>query len=55
MPRKREPYKGHQSKLVVAVDIGTTFTAASFCILEPGVVPEFREVRGCYFPMVEYA
>ncbi|EPQ53309.1 hypothetical protein GLOTRDRAFT_95283 [Gloeophyllum trabeum ATCC 11539] len=44
MPRKREPYKGHQSKLVVAVDIGTTFTAASFCILEPGVVPEFREV-----------
>jgi molecular chaperone DnaK (HSP70) len=38
-------YEGETRKLVVSIDIGTTFSAASFCILQPGEVPEFVEVR----------
>jgi hypothetical protein len=42
---KRGPYAGDTKKLLVAVDIGTTFTAVSFSILEPGEPPKFHEVR----------
>jgi hypothetical protein len=42
---KRGPYAGDTKKLLVAVDIGTTFTAVSFSILEPGEPPQFHEVR----------
>jgi molecular chaperone DnaK (HSP70) len=42
----RRLYEGETSKLVVSIDIGTTFSAASFCILQPGEVPEFVEVGG---------
>jgi hypothetical protein len=42
---KRAPYVGDTRKLVVSIDVGTTFTAASFCILTPGEVPQFVEVR----------
>ncbi|EGO23006.1 hypothetical protein SERLADRAFT_371256 [Serpula lacrymans var. lacrymans S7.9] len=40
-------------KLVVSVDIGTTFTATSFCILQRGKVPKFEEIlrwpkQGCH-------
>jgi hypothetical protein len=41
----RSPWKGSTKKLVVSIDIGTTYTAASFCVLQPGVVPKFEEVR----------
>jgi molecular chaperone DnaK (HSP70) len=41
----RTPYKGESRKLIIAIDIGTTFTAASFCIAEPGEIPQFVEVR----------
>jgi len=34
-----KPYDGH-TKLVVAFDIGTTFSGISYCILEQGQVPE---------------
>jgi hypothetical protein len=44
---KRAPYVGDTRKLVVSIDVGTTFTAASFCILTPGEVPQFVEVRIC--------
>jgi hypothetical protein len=42
-PRKK--YDGDSRKLVVAIDVGTTFTAASFCIAQPDEIPQFVEVR----------
>ncbi|OJA08936.1 hypothetical protein AZE42_05315, partial [Rhizopogon vesiculosus] len=41
---KREPYKGEARKLVLAFDIGTTFSGVSYCILDPGEVPLTRGV-----------
>ncbi|KZP16338.1 hypothetical protein FIBSPDRAFT_794606 [Athelia psychrophila] len=41
---RRGPYKGTSRRLVVSIDVGTTFTAASFCILQPGSVPKFEEI-----------
>ncbi|KAG1856935.1 hypothetical protein C8R48DRAFT_718351 [Suillus tomentosus] len=35
----REPYEGPTRKLVLAFDVGTTFSGVSYCILEPGEVP----------------
>ena len=37
--RNLKPYAG-PTKLVVAFDIGTTYSGVSYCILEPGQVPE---------------
>jgi hypothetical protein len=42
---ERSAYTGTTKKLLVAVDIGTTFTAVSFSILQPREVPQFNEVR----------
>jgi hypothetical protein len=39
----RAPYAGESQLLLVSIDVGTTFTATSFCILSPGKVPEFVE------------
>jgi hypothetical protein len=41
---ERGPYTGTTKKLLVAVDIGTTFTAVSFSILEPGEKPQLFDV-----------
>ncbi|KAF4572464.1 hypothetical protein EYR36_006969 [Pleurotus pulmonarius] len=38
------PYEGPSRRLVASIDIGTTFSAASFCILKPGIVPKFDEI-----------
>ncbi|OAX34642.1 hypothetical protein K503DRAFT_859084 [Rhizopogon vinicolor AM-OR11-026] len=40
----REPYKGKTRKLVLAFDVGTTFSGVSYCILDPGEVPVIRGV-----------
>lgn len=40
------PYAGKAKKLVISIDVGTTFTATSFCILQPGNIPKFEEVSG---------
>jgi hypothetical protein len=40
---ERSAYTGTTKKLLVAVDIGTTFTAVSFSILQPREVPQFNE------------
>jgi hypothetical protein len=40
----RGPYTGQTKKLLVSVDIGTTFTAVSFSLLLPGDVPIFTDV-----------
>ncbi|KAJ6510553.1 hypothetical protein C8R45DRAFT_858499 [Mycena sanguinolenta] len=41
---RRAPYSGPARKLVISVDVGTTFTATSFCLLQPGNVPKFEEI-----------
>jgi hypothetical protein len=42
LPRK--PYEGLTRKLVLAFDVGTTFSGVSYCILDPGEVPVIRRV-----------
>jgi hypothetical protein len=48
---ERSPYKGTAKKLLVAIDIGTTFSALSFSILQPKEVPQFNEVGLLYLPL----
>ncbi|KAF9480734.1 hypothetical protein BDN70DRAFT_893887 [Pholiota conissans] len=40
----RAAYSGTQRKLVLALDVGTTFSGISYCILDPGQVPEIKGV-----------
>ncbi|KAI6046251.1 hypothetical protein EDC04DRAFT_2887938 [Pisolithus marmoratus] len=40
----RQPYQGLSRKLVVAFDVGTTYSGASYCILDPGEVPKILGV-----------
>ncbi|KAF8191384.1 hypothetical protein BJ912DRAFT_1098484 [Pholiota molesta] len=40
----RPPYSGPTRKLVLAFDVGTTFSGISYCILDPGAVPEICAV-----------
>jgi hypothetical protein len=40
----RSPYNGTERKLVLAFDIGTTFSGIAYSILDPGQVPEIRGV-----------
>ncbi|EDR06035.1 uncharacterized protein LACBIDRAFT_302346 [Laccaria bicolor S238N-H82] len=44
MRSNRRPYQGPRTQLVVSIDIGTTFSAASVCILQPGTPPVFEEI-----------
>ncbi|THV07338.1 hypothetical protein K435DRAFT_815567 [Dendrothele bispora CBS 962.96] len=40
----RKPYTGSTRSLVVALDIGTTFSGVSYAILEPGEIPKIHGV-----------
>jgi len=40
----RSPYKGRTRKLVLAFDIGTTYSGVSYVLLDPGLVPEVQSV-----------
>ncbi|KAF8415387.1 hypothetical protein L210DRAFT_3657556 [Boletus edulis BED1] len=40
----REPYAGLSRKLVLAFDVGTTFSGVSYCILDPGEIPKIHGV-----------
>ncbi|KAF8161586.1 hypothetical protein B0H34DRAFT_673485 [Crassisporium funariophilum] len=40
----RPPYSGTTRKLVLAFDVGTTFSGISYSILDPGEIPEIRGV-----------
>lgn len=40
----RSPYNGSYRKLVLAFDIGTTYSGISYSILDPGQVPEIKGV-----------
>ena len=37
-------YAGRTRKLVVALDIGTTFSGAAYAFLDPGEIPQIRSV-----------
>ncbi|KAH9485819.1 Heat shock 70 kDa protein 12B [Psilocybe cubensis] len=41
----RMTYNGLSRKLVLAIDIGTTFSGVSYSILDPGQIPEIRGVN----------
>ena len=44
-----EPYHGTNRKLVIAIDIGTTYSGVAYCILDPGETPKVLSVTryGC--------
>ncbi|KAK0222674.1 hypothetical protein EDD85DRAFT_914386 [Armillaria nabsnona] len=48
----RKPYNGTERKLVIAMDLGTTFSGVSYSILDPGRVPEIKGVTR--FPSQEH-
>ncbi|KAM6499518.1 hypothetical protein JOM56_005026 [Amanita muscaria] len=37
---QRQPYSGTERTLVIAIDVGTTFSGVSYALLNPGVVPQ---------------
>ncbi|PFH47841.1 hypothetical protein AMATHDRAFT_151148 [Amanita thiersii Skay4041] len=40
----RKPYGGTQRALVIAIDVGTTFSGVSYAVLEPGEIPKIHGV-----------
>ena len=48
----RAPYCGPSRKLVVALDIGTTFSGAAYALLEPGQIPETQFVTRQVIPPI---
>ncbi|KAF9047806.1 hypothetical protein BJ165DRAFT_1403442 [Panaeolus papilionaceus] len=48
----RSAYRGLRRKLVLAFDVGTTYSGISYSILDPGIVPEIKPVT--QFPAQEY-
>ena len=45
MGKFRARYPGRSRKLVVAFDIGTSFSGAAYALLEPGEIPRIRSVK----------
>ena len=45
-------YSGPSRKLVVALDIGTTFSCAAYGFLDPGEIPIIRFVTKQVFPPI---
>ncbi|KAH9840789.1 uncharacterized protein C8Q71DRAFT_794860 [Rhodofomes roseus] len=43
MPRG-QPYIGTTRKLVLAIDVGTTYSGVSYCILTPGEIPKVHSI-----------
>lgn len=39
-----QPYQGPVRKLVVAMDVGTTYSGVAFAVLDPGEVPKISGV-----------
>ena len=44
MDTARARYSGASQKLIVALDIGTTFSGAAYALLDPGKIPQTRSV-----------
>ena len=40
----RDRYSGSERKLIVALDIGTTFSGAAYAFLDPGEIPRIQSV-----------
>ncbi|KAJ6605464.1 hypothetical protein DFH09DRAFT_204052 [Mycena vulgaris] len=40
----RVPFDGSVRKLILGIDVGTTFTGMSYCLLEPGKIPSILPV-----------
>jgi hypothetical protein len=48
MTPTRVKYRGEERSLIVALDIGTTFSGASYCLLVPGEdIPRIVDVTRC--------
>ncbi|EKM78941.1 hypothetical protein AGABI1DRAFT_121289 [Agaricus bisporus var. burnettii JB137-S8] len=43
-PETRKPFQGRHRSLVIAIDIGTTFSGVSYAILDPGEIPKIHGV-----------
>lgn len=39
-----QPYKGPYRKLIIAFDVGTTFSGIAYSLLDPGEVPQVHGV-----------
>lgn len=52
MPATRLPHAGLSRELVMALDIGTSYSGVSFCLLDPGSVPQIQGVTR--FPADEH-
>jgi len=47
----RKRYNGNKRALVIALDVGTTFSGVSYALLDPGEIPKIYEVTR-YAPRV---
>lgn len=45
MAATRTAYQGSKRKLVIAMDLGTTFSGVSYVVLDPGKVPDIKTVN----------
>jgi len=45
---------GSSRKLVVGLDIGTTFSGAAYALLDPGEVPQIQSVTRHVLPLLFY-
>ena len=52
MTATRARYSGPSRKLIVAFDIGTTFSGAAYAFLDPGEVPQIRSVTRPVLPPI---
>ena len=52
MEATRPRYYGLSRKLVVALDIGTTYSGAAYALLDPGEVPHIQSVTRQVFPPI---
>ena len=52
METARPRYFGLSRKLVVALDIGTTFSGAAYALLDPGETPKIQPVTRQVFPPI---
>jgi hypothetical protein len=41
----RQPYSGDERRLVLGIDVGTTYSGVSYAILDPGQIPEIKGVN----------
>ena len=44
MSEQGKPYVGSKQRLVLSLDIGTTYSGVAYCILTPGEVPKIHSV-----------